>query len=421
MASSTVRTCAIVTCKRSSFALCHCCEEHLCINHLNEHSNLLNTKLIPLTDEINTLLDRIKRESLTESSCLKDLEEWRREAHQIVDRFYETKRKQLINEISKDKTIELDRLKFKIDTLIREQDATQDQIDLITEKIRSIKQAIDEFQNLGLIIHPFTIDDNLIVLKSNAFLPLRTASRTMSYTASNSAMASNEKHVLIENESNLCLVNDRLTVTKKTLWTFGDIWGMCWSSTLARFIIVTNNILFILDEKTMTLTQCQISSDKNWYGGTCSNTTLFLSTWQLREGSNIIEYSLPSIQYMKQWQPPLTCNKNEWIEDFEFKNSSLAMIILHSSGRKCGRFELRSSSTLQCLWSIALDGGYRCYSINYDQWIVIKNKQAEILHISNDGRILEQQQYDSQIKNVAVLNNNILMIKTADRINLYEI
>ncbi|CAF4365793.1 unnamed protein product, partial [Rotaria sp. Silwood2] len=405
---------------RSSFALCHCCQGHLCINHLKEHSDLLNSRLIPLADEINSLLQRIQSDSSNESSCLKDLEKWRREAHQTVDRFYETKRKQLINEIGKDKKVELNLLRNKIDELIQEQDATQDQIDLITEDIHSIQRAIDEFQNLSLTIRPFTIDDNVILLKSNIFLPLGTASRIMFYTAKSSAMVSNGKYVLIENKSNLCLVNDRLTVTKTIPWTFGDIWGMCWSSTLAQFIIVTQKKLFILDEETMTLTQCEISSDKNWYRGTCSNTTLFISTWQLEEGSNIIEYSLPSIEYVKQWQPPLTCNRNEWIEDFEFKNNSLAMIIVYNK-KKCCRFELRSSMTLECIWSLALDEGYRCRSINYNQWIVIKHEKPEILHISNDGRILEQQQYNSKLKNVAVLNNNIFIIKTAGRINLHEI
>ncbi|CAF3509845.1 unnamed protein product [Rotaria sp. Silwood1] len=274
------------------------------------------------------------------------------------------------------------------------------------------------FQN-AFFSQKFTPWD-LIVLKLHVFLPLRTPSRTMSYTAKSSAMASNGKHVLIENESNLCLLNDRLAFTKKTPWTFSNIWEMCWSSTLARFIVVTNKILFVLDEKTMTLTRCEISSDKNWYRGTCSNTTLYLSTWQSEEGSNIIEYSLPSIKYVKQWQPPLTCHKDEWIEDFEFKNDSMAMIIVHDKN-KSWRFELRSSVTLQCLWLLELDGGFRCRSINSDQWILIKDKQSEILHISNDGCIIEQQRYDSQIKNVAILDANILMIKTTDRINLHEI
>ncbi|CAF2502239.1 unnamed protein product [Rotaria sp. Silwood2] len=96
------------------------------------------------------------------------------------------------------------------------------------------------------------------------------------------------------------------------------------------------------------------------------------------------------------------------------------MIIVHDK-KEYGRFELRSSMTLECIWSIALDEGYRCRSFNYNQWIVIKHEKPEILHISNDGRILEQQQYDSKLKNVAVLNNNIFIIKTAGRIDLHEI
>ncbi|CAF1564779.1 unnamed protein product, partial [Rotaria sordida] len=50
--------CAIDGCKRTSRALCHCCQQDLCIFHLNEHNDLLNSQLNPLVDEINTLGDR---------------------------------------------------------------------------------------------------------------------------------------------------------------------------------------------------------------------------------------------------------------------------------------------------------------------------------------------------------------------------
>ena len=52
--------CAITTCKRASRALCYCCQQGLCMQHLKEHNDLLLSQLNPLVDQINGLGDQLK-------------------------------------------------------------------------------------------------------------------------------------------------------------------------------------------------------------------------------------------------------------------------------------------------------------------------------------------------------------------------
>ncbi len=52
--------CAIQDCKRASRTLCQCCNQNLCRDHFNEHDDLLNSQLNPLTDEMNVLSDRLR-------------------------------------------------------------------------------------------------------------------------------------------------------------------------------------------------------------------------------------------------------------------------------------------------------------------------------------------------------------------------
>ena len=91
--SSNVSTCAIVNCKRVSRALCHCCQQNLCIIHLNEHNDLLNSQLNPLTDEINTLGERLKTLNIQDivGDCRQKLEQWRQDCHKKIDQFFEEK------------------------------------------------------------------------------------------------------------------------------------------------------------------------------------------------------------------------------------------------------------------------------------------------------------------------------------------
>ncbi|CAF4544366.1 unnamed protein product [Rotaria socialis] len=90
-------SCAIETCKCKSRAICHCCNTNLCPDHLKVHVDLINSRMNPLADEINTLdnqLSLLNVDQVIDKSRQK-LDKWRHECHATVDRFYEEKCQEL--------------------------------------------------------------------------------------------------------------------------------------------------------------------------------------------------------------------------------------------------------------------------------------------------------------------------------------
>ncbi|CAF3717922.1 unnamed protein product [Rotaria sp. Silwood1] len=89
--------CVIETCKRKSRALCHCCSKNLCLDHLKEHDDLINSQINTLVDEINTLDNQLSTLNVDEviDKCRQKLDKWRHDCHIIIDRFYEEKCQEL--------------------------------------------------------------------------------------------------------------------------------------------------------------------------------------------------------------------------------------------------------------------------------------------------------------------------------------
>ena len=142
MASST-QHCAINDCKRPCRALCLCCDQYLCRDHLNEHDTLINAQIPLLMDQLNSLSDQFNRDDGSEFVFLKDIEQWRENAHRTVDQFYERKlqqRQQVIQIKRSKQKKEFDRMKLNFNELVQQQEATKQQID-------SMKQSIEFFEH----------------------------------------------------------------------------------------------------------------------------------------------------------------------------------------------------------------------------------------------------------------------------------
>ncbi|CAF2152706.1 unnamed protein product, partial [Rotaria magnacalcarata] len=166
-------------------------------------------------------------------------------------------------------------------------------------------------------------------------------------------------------------------------------------------------------ERTMVLEQCLTSDTVNWIRGTCSNAKLYLSTEGL--GSSIFEYTpMPSIVLLKEWKSPVTCTHNEWIEDLKFHNDFLGLVIGHcKNDAVC--FELRSSATLNCLWSIQLEEvcsmyATRCCPMLNHQWIVVAFRNPRIFHIFSDGKLISIDKKYRSPSNICQIGNNLLAI-----------
>jgi hypothetical protein len=162
MATST-RSCAFNKCEIASCAVCHCCQKDLCLDHLKEHKDQLNIKLIPFTNQINTCLDTLEHFNPTSSPSFKVLEQWRMAAHATVDLFCERICAELFEQ-KKNKPLErLRTTKDSIDQLIRKQGATRENIDSLTNDIQLIEQEINNLQNIQISLRPLVLDKNAIL------------------------------------------------------------------------------------------------------------------------------------------------------------------------------------------------------------------------------------------------------------------
>ncbi|CAF4175126.1 unnamed protein product [Rotaria sordida] len=139
------QSCSIEKCSRTSRWLCDCCEQYLCLQHLNEHNVSLISQLNPLTDEINALGDRLETLSIHDAiaNCRQKLEDWREDCHQKIDCLFEQKCQeldQLVNEIVGPHREELNQINLKITEFIDAQETTRQDIELLRSTIRQLER-----------------------------------------------------------------------------------------------------------------------------------------------------------------------------------------------------------------------------------------------------------------------------------------
>ncbi|CAF2063749.1 unnamed protein product [Rotaria magnacalcarata] len=433
-------SCAIETCKRKSRAICHCCNKNLCPDHFKEHVDLINSRMNPLADEINTLDNQLSLLNADEviDKCRQKLDKWRHECHATVDRFYEEKCQELqqrcVEKVG-EKRKKLHQLKLKINELIREQEATHDDICSLKATINDIKRDVDQFEENGIVVdvNPLIINQNLVYIEqwTSNELDISTLSspyRTIACSKDSwPAMTSNNHFLLIDQYSNLCLYDKQLTLLKEYPWEYDPIPDMCWSSTLNSFIIITGkNGVFLMNENLTSLECIQPIEKKQWLSCTCSDSTLFLTTNE--SGSNIFQFNLlSSFHFMKQWKSPQSCNYDELINNIAYNNETLALIIENRNNR-IKRIELRSSSTFDPLWSTTFNAAYgfapwknRACVLKHNEWLVIDHNNSHLLHVSKDGHVKTKRSYEPTVNNAVLLGTNILAIKTADNVNCYRI
>ncbi len=90
------------------------------------------------------------------------------------------------------------------------------------------------------------------------------------------------------------------------------------------------------------------------------------------------------------------------------------------------RLDLRSSTTVECVWSIDIHGRCRCRcccSINGYQWLVMDHDGCRFFHISADRRLLKTDKYEhhQQFEDVITWDENNIVVLTKKTINLHEI
>jgi hypothetical protein len=429
--------CAATKCNRTSRGLCDCCTQHLCIQHLSEHNASLISQLNPLSDDINELGDRLLTLNIQKVVCgyRQKLEEWRMDSHQKIDCLFEKKCQEL-NRLADTKVEkqqeEIVRIKSKIDEIIRQQETTRQDIDVLTSTIHHLKEQMDKIEQMCLTIttRPLLIDDTLICIKEKTEHEFDLSTLPPIYkniklpARSKLVINSNDRFLLMHQKPNICLVDRDINVAKVVLWTHGDIYDMSWSATLNRFIVLVEKIVLLVDENTMAIDKVQISTKQDWLSCTCSETFLFLSTNGL--ASSIMKFRLlPSIEMVTEWKSPHTCGRNEVIDNILYNARTLSMTINHRL-EKSLRIELRSAETLDCIWSLRFDTvcnqnlAFRCCLLICDEWLVMDYENNRLLHITKDGKLKATIPNDG-FPRCANLFANMLVVSGNNGINFYQL
>ncbi|CAF2045453.1 unnamed protein product [Rotaria magnacalcarata] len=249
-------------------------------------------------------------------------DKWHHECHATVDRFYEEKCQELqercVEKVG-EKRKKIHQLKLKTNELIREQEATHDDICSLKATINDIKREINQFEENGIVVDadPLIMNKNLVYIEqwTSNELDLSTLSspfRTVAYSKDSwTATISNNHFLLIDQCPNLCLYDKQSILLKEYPWEYDSIPDMCWSSTLNSFIIITGkNGIFLMNENLTSLECIQTIEKKRWLSCTCSDSTLFLTTNE--SDSNIFQFNLLlSFHFMKEWKSPQSCNSDE--------------------------------------------------------------------------------------------------------------
>lgn len=431
------QVCGVNKCDRTTRGLCDCCIQNLCLQHLTEHNALLVSQLDNLVDEINVLGDRLQAPSFQKlvDNCYQKLEDWRRDCHETIDRFFKQKRQEICQSVDdkiKKQQNEIHSLQSKVNELVRRKEATRQEIDLLTSTIRQVEINLSNIEQTCFQVgtRPLILDDTSVFLKETIEhnLDLSTISSNFKkvYRPDGSAAVinSNDKFLLMHRAPNLSLINQDMNIIKEVSWTYGQIIDICWSVALNRFIITGGRTIFLVDENTMVIDKMKITKTRDWLSCTCSETFLFLSTNQC--GSAILQFRLlPSIEFVKEWISPETCQNDEAILGIRYNNEKLGVTIRNNS-KKSLRIELRHAETFDSIWSLPLDTicnrklVFRCCLLTSNEWLITDYEIKRLLHITKDGNLKSVIPY-SDAPYYANLFANNLVISTIDGINIHKL
>ncbi|CAF5004586.1 unnamed protein product [Rotaria sp. Silwood1] len=432
------QACTMNKCTRTLRGLCDCCQQNLCLQHLNEHNIELISQLNPLTDEINILEDRLETLNIQKIIAIEreKLEQWRQDCYKKIDLFFEQKCQELdqfVNERIDQQRQELKRIQLKISELINAQETTRHDIDSLTSTIRQLERSFKNIEEKCVTIHtrPLLIDGTLVSVEKTIQLELDLSTlssvyRTIHYLkGSFISLTCNDRYLLIHQHPNLCLLDRELNIVKQTLWSYNEIWDMCWSSELDRFIVLGKNNIYLINENTMSIDNVYKIERRTLASCTCSDTVLFASTNE--RASSIMEFALfPTIKLRKEWKYPVTCTKDEFISDIVYNNGNLALMIVNALNRS-SHIELRYAKSLTHIWSLQLDimcsrkAAPRCCFFPCNEWLVVDYETGRLFQITKDGEVKRTTEYYPAAGRTSLFGINKLAVATGDDVNLHVI
>ncbi|CAF3398258.1 unnamed protein product [Rotaria socialis] len=432
------QSCPINKCARTSRGLCDCCQKNLCLQHLSEHNALLVAELNPFTDEINALGNRLSTLNIQNitSNHHQKLQQWRDDCFKKINYFFERKCQeidQLINEKIEQHRKQLNEISLKIADRINAQETTRQDIDSLNSSIAHLKTEMNKIEQVCFTIdtRPLVIDDSFVVIQKATEHELDLSTLSRAYRTidrpkdSFRPLADNDQHLLLHMNPNICLFDRQMNKLKETPWSHGAIRDMCWSATLNRFIVLGTNSIFLIEENMISIDKVKTMNNPDWLSCSCSDTLLFVSTHEW--ASSIIGFALvPAITPIKEWKYPLTCAKDDFIHDIVYHKENLVLMIKNDT-KKSLRIELRSASSLDCIWSLPLDIkciqniAFRCCTLTGDEWLIPDYETGRFLQITKDGKIKKIIQYHPTPYHATAFGENQLVVVTMNSVLLHTI
>jgi hypothetical protein len=210
-------SCTNPDCERVSRVLCYCCAKSYCIEHLKDHNDEYLSQLYQLTNDLNLLSEKLR------GRYRQQLDQWRHQAHQTIDLYYEKKCQELESKITPNEKLNKNQqviqyIQLKISQLIRDQNISQKQIDSLKAATNAVKRELEQISrdNYQLDIPPLIFDDNFIQLDKmkvnvNLYSTIKSFILRENLSTDNCiVMANNSKYLLISQQSNLCLFDQNL-------------------------------------------------------------------------------------------------------------------------------------------------------------------------------------------------------------------
>ena len=431
-------TCAVTDCRRAQCASCHCCKQNICRLHLNEHQDSLNDELHSLGDRFNSIHDRLNAANVNRMApgSRQKLEQWRDDYYKKIDDIFKQKCDELerltAQKINKQKE-ELSPIRSKLSKHIKDEDATRETIDSMMSTVHNLEQKMNKIENISfnIKIQPLVLDNSLIEIEELDEHQINISTLAPAFRKINHSdksyfpLASNDHFLLVHQLPNLCLINKDLNVIERRVWENGKIQSMCWSATLDQFIVINENSVFLVDEKINAIQNVQTIRNVVLYSCTCSDTSLFLSTYGM--ASPIREYNLlPTIQFFKEWRSSDICKEEEWINDMSYNHGTIALVIKNPSN-KTYRIELKNSKTFVRLWLLQLNienvgkNAFACCSLVGDGWLLIDPDNRQLLYITKNGGMGAKHPYQEPLWFAKMFGSKVLAITTTNCINFHKL
>jgi hypothetical protein len=287
-----------------------------------------------------------------------------------------------------------------------------------------------EYTRVQIDIRPLMIDKRLVQIgKSETHQfdlsnlpPLYRKNKQL--LARSYSVASSDRFLLVHIDSNLCLIDQDLSIMKQTDWDYNLIPEMCWSSALGRFFVIHKQDVLLLDENTMSIEQVPQIKGEDWWVCGCSNKSLYLS--RVAWDSSLLEFSLlPTIRFVKLWKTTNRSQQKQRVDAIIYSHGTLALAI-NDQYSQAKLMELRSLETFSTLWSIPLDVSYnssivRCCLLSHGEWLLADWATSNLFHITNEGKVKKTSTYTSTPYNINLFGSNILTILTKDGINFHKL